>query len=114
MARSEGKFTYFPDVDLFNDLMAAADLTAICDVVVSANTSVADMAGILGVPCVRFGPVEPALLLGQANPPWYPSMKYIYIDETHPTVEMVPQVIQVMREELAAGYPGKRNERLGL
>ncbi len=114
VARSEGKFTYFPDVDLFNDLMAAADLTAICDVVVSANTSVADMAGILGVPCVRFGPVEPALLLGQANPPWYPSMKYIYIDETHPTVEMVPQVIQVMREELAAGYPGKRNERLGL
>lgn len=114
VARSEGKFTYFPDVDLFNDLMAAADLTAICDVVVSANTSVADMAGILGVPCVRFGPVEPALLLGQANPPWYPSMKYIYIDETHPTVEMVPQVIQVMREELAAGYPGKRNKRLGL
>eukprot|EP00903_Cladosiphon_okamuranus_P001401 g1399.t1 len=42
--RSNGKFTYFQDVDLFNDLVAASDLTAICDVVVSANTSVADMA----------------------------------------------------------------------
>ncbi|GAB2187515.1 tetratricopeptide repeat protein [Roseibium sp. LAB1] len=114
VARSEGRFTFFRDIDLFNDLIAAADLTAICDVVVSANTSVADMAGVLGVPCVRFGPVEPALLLGQANPPWYPSMKYLHIDETKPTADMVPQIIQVMREELAAGYPDKRKERLGL
>ncbi|EAV46322.1 TPR repeat [Stappia aggregata IAM 12614] len=114
VARSEGRFTFFRDIDLFNDLIAAADLTAICDVVVSANTSVADMAGVLGVPCVRFGPVEPALLLGQANPPWYPSMKYLHIDETRPTADMVPQIIDVMREELAAGYPDKRKERLGL
>ncbi|MGX1497618.1 tetratricopeptide (TPR) repeat protein [Labrenzia sp. MBR-25] len=114
VARSEGRFTFFRDIDLFNDLIAAADLTAICDVVVSANTSVADMAGVLGVPCVRFGPVEPALLLGQANPPWYPSMKYLHIDETRPTADMVPQIIDVMREELAAGYPDKRKERLAL
>jgi len=41
-------------------------------------------------------------------------MKYLHIDETKPTADMVPQIIQVMREELAAGYPDKRKERLGL
>lgn len=92
VSRSKGSFTYYNDVDLFNDLEAAADLTAICDLVVSANISVADMAGILGVPCVRFGPVEPPLLLGQPSPPWYPTMKYVYIDEENQPQKSFPRL----------------------
>ena len=114
VARSEGSFTYYNDVDLFNDLEAAADLTAICDLVVSANISVADMAGILGVPSVRFGPVEPPLLLGQPSPPWYPTMKYVYIDEEKPTSEIVPSIVEVMRSELKSVYPQARRDRLAL
>lgn len=112
-ARSQGRFYHFEDVDLFDDLVAAADLTAICDLVISANTSVADTAGILGVPCVRFGPVEPPLLLGEPSPPWYPSMKYVYIDETKTTAEIVPAIIEAMRCELKAVYPDARKVRLG-
>ncbi|MEO1112189.1 MAG: tetratricopeptide repeat protein [Pseudomonadota bacterium] len=110
--RARGRFTYFEDVDLFDDLCAAADLTAICDLVVSANTSVADMAGIIGVPCVRFGPVEPPLLLGQASPPWYPSMKYVYVDESKKTSEILPEIVSAMRSELKNVYPHIREERL--
>jgi len=113
-AKTNGSFTYFEDVDLFNDLCAAADLTAICDLVVSANTSVADMAGIIGVPCVRFGPVEPPLLLGQPSPPWYPNMKYVRIDESKKTAQNLPDIIDVMKAELADVYPHVRQERLGL
>ncbi|MET1415043.1 tetratricopeptide repeat protein [Roseibium sp. HPY-6] len=110
--RARGRFTYFEDVDLFDDLCAAADLTAICDLVVSANTSVADMAGIIGVPCVRFGPVEPALLLGQASPPWYPSMKYVYVDESKKTSEILPEIVSAMTTELKNVYPHVRHKRL--
>ncbi|WP_281927152.1 tetratricopeptide repeat protein [Roseibium album] len=113
-ARAKGSFVSFEDVDLFDDLCAAADLTAICDLVVSANTSVADMAGILGVPCVRFGPVEPPLLLGQASPPWYPSMKYVHVDESKPTSEILPEIVGVMKSELQEVYPQSRRERLKL
>lgn len=112
--RAKGRFTYFEDVDLFDDLCAAADLTAICDLVVSANTSVADMAGIIGVPCVRFGPVEPPLLLGQPSPPWYPSMKYVYVDESKLTSEILPDIVNVMKDELKQVYPHKRRKRLDL
>ncbi|WP_299471643.1 tetratricopeptide repeat protein [uncultured Roseibium sp.] len=111
-AKANGRFTYFEDVDLFDDLCAAADLTAICDLVVSANTSVADMAGILGVPCVRFGPVEPPLLLGQSSPPWYPSMKYVYVDESKKTSEILPEIFGAMKRELDEVYPHSRLERL--
>ncbi len=107
------RFHNFEDVDLFDDLLAAGDLTSICDLVVSANTSVADMAGILDVPCVRFGPVEPPLLLGQPSPPWYPSAKYIYIDESKLTTEITPDIVAVMKQELAKVYPQVRRNRLG-
>lgn len=110
--RARGRFTHFEDVDLFDDLCAAADLTAICDLVVSANTSVADMAGIIGVPCVRFGPIEPPLLLGQASPPWYPSMKYVYVDESKKTSEILPDIVSAMTRELKSVYPHVREERL--
>ncbi len=112
-ARLGDRFHHFEDVDLFDDLLAAGDLTAACDLVVSANTSVADLAGVLGVPCVRFGPVEPPLLLGESSPPWYPAMKYVYIDESRLTSEITPDIAAAMKDELSRIYPHARNERLG-
>ncbi len=44
----------FDDLDLFDDLDGAAALTAALDFVVSANTSVATIAGGVGVPAVEF------------------------------------------------------------
>ncbi|MBP2316464.1 tetratricopeptide repeat protein [Azospirillum soli] len=65
----------WPDVDLMNDLDEAAALTAALDLVISAGTSVAEMAGALGVPVWRFGWAGEWTALGTAVRPWYPSMR---------------------------------------
>ncbi|MGQ9365060.1 tetratricopeptide repeat protein [Azospirillum sp. ST 5-10] len=65
----------WPDLDLLNDLDGAAALTASLDLVVSAGTSVAEMAGALGVPVWRTGAVGEWTALGTAVRPWYPSMR---------------------------------------
>ncbi|WP_420410957.1 tetratricopeptide repeat protein [Roseibium sp.] len=108
------RFNILEDVDLFDDLLGAAALTACCDFVVSANTSVADMAGILDVPCIRFGQQEPPLLLGQKNPPWYPSMTYMHPYTDKPCAEFVPEIIKEMDRQLENWTPERRNKRLGL
>ncbi|MEM5584114.1 tetratricopeptide repeat protein [Roseibium sp. AS2] len=107
-------FNYFEDVDLFDDLLGAAALTACCDFVVSANTSVADMAGLLNVPSIRFGQQEAALNLGQKNPPWYPSMTYMLPYTDRACAEFVPEIIKEMDRQLESWSPDRRNERLGL
>lgn len=112
--KSNGKFINFEDVDLFDDLDGAAALTACCDLVVSANTSVADMAGILDVPSIRFGQMEPALTLGQQNPPWYPSMKYMLCPADRPAAAFVPEIIKEVVDWRSTFSPERRNSRLGL
>ncbi|ALG74336.1 hypothetical protein VY88_20325 [Azospirillum thiophilum] len=64
-----------PPLDLRNDLDGAAALTAALDLVVSAGTSVAEMAGALGVPVWRIGPAADWTALGTGCRPWYPSMR---------------------------------------
>lgn len=64
-----------PPLDLRNDLDGAAALTAALDLVISAGTSVAEMAGALGVPVWRIGPAGDWTALGTACRPWYPSMR---------------------------------------
>ncbi|MGV2975448.1 tetratricopeptide repeat protein [Roseibium alexandrii] len=108
------KFIFFEDVDLFDDLLGAAALTAACDFVVSANTSVADIAGILDIPAIRFGQQEPPLLLGQKNPPWYPSMTYMHPYTDKACAEFVPEIIKEMDRQLENWTPERRNKRLGL
>ena len=66
-----------PPLDLKNDLDGAAALTAALDLVISAGTSVAEMAGALGVPVWRIGPAGDWTALGTACRPWYPSMRLV-------------------------------------
>ncbi|GAA0782929.1 tetratricopeptide repeat protein [Roseibium denhamense] len=108
------QFHNFDDVDLFDDLISAGSLTACCDFVVSANTSVADMAGILDIPSIRFGQQEPPLLLGQNNPPWYPSMTYMHPYTDRPCADFVPEIIAELDRQLENWTPERRNQRLGL
>lgn len=67
----------WPDLDLKNDLEAAAALTAELDLVIAPGTSVADMAGALGVPLWLVLPVPPAHYkqCGQDHWPWYPTAR---------------------------------------
>lgn len=83
----------FDDIDLFDDLDAAAALTACMDLVLSSNTSVADLAGALDIPCWRFGAINGVSLLGQANPPWYRSTTYYRIQPEQRAVDLVPKLV---------------------
>ncbi len=113
-AQFPDRFQALEEIDLFNDLLGAAALTACCDFVVSANTSVADMAGILNVSGIRFGQQEPTLLLGQKNPPWYPSITYMHPYKDKPCSEFVPEIIAELDRQLENWTPQRRNERLEL
>ncbi|MBY6263967.1 tetratricopeptide repeat protein [Azospirillum sp. 412522] len=64
-----------PPLDLKNDLDGAAALTTALDLVISAGTSVAEMAGALGAPVWRIGPAGDWTALGTGCRPWYPSMR---------------------------------------
>ncbi|GAB4512396.1 MAG: glycosyltransferase FlmG [Roseibium sp.] len=108
------RFNALEDVDLFEDLLGAAALTACCDFIVSANTSVADMAGLLNIPSIRFGQQEAALNLGQKNPPWYPSMTYMHPYTDQPCAAFVPEIIKEMDRQLENWTPERRNKRLEL
>lgn len=63
------------DLDLYNDLEAAAALTSVLDLVITAPTSVADMAGALGVPTWALFPFDSPKMLGTERMPWFPDMK---------------------------------------
>ncbi len=79
IAEAEARFGVpirrFAALDLMNDLEEAAALTAALDLVVSAGTSVAEMAGALGVPVWRFGGRGEWTALGTGCRPWYTSMR---------------------------------------
>jgi ADP-heptose:LPS heptosyltransferase len=85
------------DLDLYNDLETVAALTACMDLVISANTSVADMAGALGVPAWRFGPVTGTVLLGADTPPWAPATRYLRLDPQRPAKEIVPRLVSDLK-----------------
>lgn len=64
-------------LDLREDLEGAAALTANLDLIISAPTSVADMAGALGRPVISYGPLAHPMCLGTSALPWYPTANYI-------------------------------------
>ncbi len=66
------------DTDLFNDLERAAALTSVLDLVITAPTSVFDMAGALGVE-TKMLYVEPEwIMLGTGRFPCFPSVSVHY------------------------------------
>ncbi|MFD1628029.1 tetratricopeptide repeat protein [Azospirillum griseum] len=78
LAEAEARFgvrILRPDLDLLTDLDGAAALTSALDLVISAGTSVAEMAGALGVPVWRVGPGGEWTALGTGVRPWYPTMR---------------------------------------
>ena len=66
----------FDDVDLFDDLDSSAALTRACDIIVSANTSVATIAGGVGVPTIEFhGRSVPEGFPINGHDPWFASVR---------------------------------------
>lgn len=102
------------DIDLKDDLDAAAALTDCCDLVISSNTSVADIAGSVNVPCWRFGPPHGVTLLGQKNSPWAKSVKYYRMPVDKSAEAIVPVLKQDLAEWLQNFNPAERLKRQGL
>ncbi|WP_084650120.1 tetratricopeptide repeat protein [Stappia stellulata] len=101
-ARSPITLHRWGDLDLYDDLETVAALTACMDLVISANTSVADMAGALGVPAWRFGPVTGTVLLGADTPPWAPATRYLRLDPQVPASGIVPRLVADLEAWCAA------------
>lgn len=65
----------FADIDLKNDLEAAAALMAGLDLIITAPTAVGEMAAALGTPVWRFQNSSDWTGLGTNGRPWYPTMR---------------------------------------
>lgn len=69
------KITQFPEIDLRNDLDESAALTRAVDLVITAGTAVAEIAGAVGVETWRIGgSTSPWPSLGTDRMPWHPAM----------------------------------------
>jgi tetratricopeptide (TPR) repeat protein len=86
----------FPDVDLRNDLDAAAALTDACDLVISAPTAAAAMAGALGkdVWFLTASRVWPQL--GTDHYPWYQSSKVFSCEKFADWEALMPKVADAL------------------
>lgn len=84
------------DLDLKNDLDGVAALTAGLDLVISAATSVGEMAGALGVPVWRFQPRLDWGGLGTGVRPWFASMRLF----AHRTTGTAGELVEPMRQAL--------------
>lgn len=82
----------FEDIDLKDDLDDAAALTKACDLVVSAGTSVADMAAAVGTPVLFYADIRHAMQLGTDHFPWYPSARFYGRERKQPMTELVAQI----------------------
>jgi Tfp pilus assembly protein PilF len=95
------------DIDLRNDLDGAAALTDACDLVLSAPTAVAAMAGALGRPVwfLVAGRVWPQL--GTAHYPWYPHSTVFACEAFADWDALMPKIGEALAA-FAGGYPAPR------
>lgn len=91
-------------LDLMNDLDGAAALASAMDLVISAGTSVGDMAGALGVPTLIYGAHQHPMCLGTNYFPWYPSVAWIGNRWNEPLQQSVDKIVSVALAK-AASHP---------
>lgn len=95
-------------LDLFDDLDGSAALTAALDLVVSANTSVATIAGGVGVPTIEFHgrPVPPGYLIN-GHDPWFPSVGPIGKRMADPWERTMRHIADLVRDRIGAAGAGR-------
>lgn len=91
-------------LDLFDDLDGSAALSATLDLVVSANTSVATIAGGVGVPTVEFhGRPVPEDYLRNGRDPWFSSVRPIGKRMADPWGRTMRRIAVLVREMVDEG-----------
>jgi hypothetical protein len=87
-------------VDQKDDLVSASHVIGACDLVLSATTSVADIAGAMGKPLLIFGQKISWTRMGQPDNPWYANNRYLCLDPDNPSA-VVDEVVDSWDELLA-------------
>ena len=100
--------TSHPIIDLardFNDFMDTAAVISALDLIATADTSVAHLAGALGKPTLLMLPYSPCWrwMLGREDSPWYPTMQLIRQPRPGDWESVVNRVVRKVREVTAAG-----------
>ncbi|MEQ8747629.1 tetratricopeptide repeat protein [Pyruvatibacter sp.] len=93
-------------LNLKDELDEAAALTKACDLVISAGTSVADMAAAVGTPAIFYGEAHHPMQLGTDHFPWYPSARFVGIEAKQPISEIVDIItrdVQAFAERYRTG-----------
>jgi tetratricopeptide (TPR) repeat protein len=88
----------FADLDLRNDLDGAAALTDACDVVISAPTAAAAMAGALGRETWFILPTRVWPQLGTDHYPWYRSSRVFACEKFGDWATLIPKVGQALQD----------------
>ncbi len=87
-------------LDLMNDLDGAAALSRAVDVVISAGTSVGDMAGAVGATTYIYGAHRHPMCLGTQKFPWYPSVTWIGHQWNEPLTKSVDKIVGLIEHEV--------------
>jgi len=112
--QTNGNFISFDDVDLYNDLDSAMALSALCDVMVAANTAACMQASVLGVPVKTFGGAPRMPLLEGKYLPYLPNTHHTYLQPELPTEAIVPVLRDELKNFLDDFSPAPRLQRLGV
>jgi len=88
----------FDEINLKDELDDAAALTKACDLVVSAGTSVSDMAAAVGTPVLFYGDTRHAMQLGTDRFPWYPSARFFGRERKQPIEEVVAEITSAVQD----------------
>lgn len=96
----------WPDLDLRDDLEGVAALTAALDLVITAPTSVGELAGAVGTPVWRFNLPGDWTTLGTRVRPWYPSMRLFSAAPGEPLAAVLSR-IAVALKRMSRPAPGR-------
>lgn len=85
-----------PGLDLRNDLDGVAAMTTALDLVISTGTSVAELAGALGVPTWRLCRLGEWSGLGTACRPWFPAVRTVFAAPDAPLASAVAAAARLL------------------
>ncbi|WP_430512789.1 tetratricopeptide repeat protein [Pannonibacter phragmitetus] len=105
---------HFSDIDQMNNIEDAAALANCCDLIVTVNTSVADIAGCYGIPHWTFGENIHHYLFGQEVAPWFQDTTYTKLAPGQAVVELIPGLVERLEHWKSSFSSEKRMKRLQL
>lgn len=111
---TKGNFIDFPEVNLFDDIDSAMSLSAICDIVIAANTSASVLPAVLDIPVLSWGSNYLMPLSEGKYSPVHPATYYYQLDDRQPTTQVIPHLKAELDKFLENFSPENRNKRLGI